>query len=402
MVAVAPDLSNVIATWHIITGEYPPQLGGVSDYTEQLAAGLRARRHEVHIWCPGPDGGAAQTDGVEVHRIAGLFSPRKLFKLGKELNGFSSPRTILVQYAPNAFGLRGLNIFFCLWLLGRSLFARDDVRVMFHEPFFYFSWQRPQRNLLALVNRLMAVLLLAASRVVYVSIPAWEPMLRRYSWFSSPPMEWLPIPATIPYHKDQEAVAAIRDKHVDGDEKKLIVGHFGTYGDHIKTDLAPILVELLSARDDLLALCIGARGDSFVADMNRAHPELEGRLFAPGLLSRRDVSLHLQACDIVIQPYPDGASSRRTSLMAALVNGAPTITTSGALTEAIWISGGAVPIAPSNDSRAIVAQALKLLDDDESRKLVGEQAKDFYAGNFSLTQSLETLLQESEQSASRS
>ena len=38
---------------HIITPEYPPQPGGVSDYTAQVAEGLAQEGEEVHVWCPG-------------------------------------------------------------------------------------------------------------------------------------------------------------------------------------------------------------------------------------------------------------------------------------------------------------------------------------------------------------
>ena len=31
-------------TWHIITGEYPPVIGGVSDYCQVVAEGLAASR----------------------------------------------------------------------------------------------------------------------------------------------------------------------------------------------------------------------------------------------------------------------------------------------------------------------------------------------------------------------
>ena len=51
-----------------------------------------------------------------------------------------------------------------LWLL-RLRRRGVDVRVMFHEPYFYFSWHRPWRNGLALVQRLMAALLVRASSV---------------------------------------------------------------------------------------------------------------------------------------------------------------------------------------------------------------------------------------------
>ena len=45
---------------------------------------------------------------------------------------------------------------------------------------------------------------------------------------------------------------------------------------------------------------------------------------------------HIGACDLLIQPYPDGISSRRTSAMAGLALGIPVITTTGSLTESLW------------------------------------------------------------------
>ncbi len=42
---IAGDPSPARGPWHIVTGEYPPQPGGVSDYTEAVARGLaRCRR----------------------------------------------------------------------------------------------------------------------------------------------------------------------------------------------------------------------------------------------------------------------------------------------------------------------------------------------------------------------
>ena len=39
--------------WHIIAPEYPPNTGGVGDYSKQLAINLRSAGDEVHVWCPG-------------------------------------------------------------------------------------------------------------------------------------------------------------------------------------------------------------------------------------------------------------------------------------------------------------------------------------------------------------
>ncbi len=388
--------SDIKMIWHIISGEYPPQLGGISHYSEQLAVELAANGCRVHVWCPAVDARDARPRGVEVHSLPEIFSPRGLLRMGRELNRFDGPRTLLVEYAPNAFGYRGLNLFFCIWLLARSLVKRDDVRVMFHEPFFYFGRQKLRRNLLAAANRVMAVLLIAASRVVYLSIPAWESMLARYCLFRRPKMIWLPIPATIPRVNDLERVEEIRNSLIPGRADGLVVGHFGTYGEHIAGELAAILTELLDSRTDVTVVCLGARGEKFAAALSASHTRLAGRLQAPGVLSPEELSLHLQACDLCIQPYPDGATSRRTSLMAALINGVPVITTSGRLTEPVWSEVAAVPLAKAGDTASITSEAQRLLNDADLRRRAGVSGREFYENNFALRLSVETLLEASQ------
>lgn len=378
--------------WHIITGEYPPRVGGVADYTEQLAAGLAKQGCRVDVWCPRSDGPAPDHEGVNVHEIRGGFSPWRLVELGAALGRFSRPRTLLVQYVPNAFGLWGMNVLFCLWLLVRRYWHGDDVRVMFHEPFFYFARQSPRRNLLALVTRLMAMLLLLSSRVAYVSIPAWRELLRPYCWLRRPALIWLPIPATIPYHSETRAVADLRRALTGGDPGKRIVGHFGTYFPLLTPVLAGVLQELLRSRPGVHVKLLGMGGERFLEALLREHPEWAGRLSASGRLSPAELSLHLQACDLLIQPYPDGASSRRTSLMAGLANGVATLTTSGPATEPVWRQGGVVPLVPAGDVAEIAATAAALLADHDRRRQLGELGHRFYQRNFSLKQSIEKLL----------
>src|SRR5262249_55884977 len=95
---------GTVTCWHLVTGEYPPNPGGVSDYTAGLAAALAAAGQAVHVWAPGAARlPGPEPSGVEVHRIA-RFSPLGLGRLDRELDRFASPRTILIQYVPHAFG----------------------------------------------------------------------------------------------------------------------------------------------------------------------------------------------------------------------------------------------------------------------------------------------------------
>ena len=375
-------------TWHLITGEYPPQHGGVSDYTERLAAALAAEGREVHVWAPAPEGSHPR---VGLHAV-GDFGRAGRARLGAGLDGFAGPRRLLVQYAPQAFGARGMNVAFARWVLARAR-AGDDVRVMFHEPFFPFVLRRPQRNLLSIANRVMAALLLRAARRAYVSTPAWERLLRPWAPRGLGPMRWLPIPSTVPRADDPEGVAVLRARLRGGDTGRHVVGHFGTYGALVAPLLEPALLAVLAPPANTVALLLGEGGPAFAARLEAAEPDLRGRIVAPGWLSRERLSVHLQACDLLVQPYPDGASSRRTTLMAALANGAAAVSTAGRFTESVW-QRGPVPLAPAGDASALAAAALDLLDDAPRRARTAADARAFYNRHFAIERTVEALLEE--------
>ena len=166
---------HLMPTFHLLTGEYPPQTGGVGDYTSLVAEGLAARGAMVHVWCPN-----ARSRFVSRMLCTSIdcrmCSVRRRASIS-ESAFLASPGCVLLEYVPNALGARGANVPFCLWLCGCAR-RGADVRVMFHEPYFYFSWHRPWRNVLALVQRSMAALLIRASGVAYISTAAWADCLR--------------------------------------------------------------------------------------------------------------------------------------------------------------------------------------------------------------------------------
>ena len=79
--------------WHIITCEFPPQVGGVSDYTQTMASAL-AETHPTHVWCPSVESALPTPDCGRyiVHRELGRFSPADLRKVGRALDAMPAPR----------------------------------------------------------------------------------------------------------------------------------------------------------------------------------------------------------------------------------------------------------------------------------------------------------------------
>ena len=370
--------------WHIITGEYPPQPGGVSDYARRVARGLVDAGDRVDVWAPPVDRSECADPGVTVQRLPDRFGPRALRMLTRELDRQPAPRRLLVQYVPHAFGWKAANVPFCLWLRSRR---RDSIWVMFHEVAFPFDrHQTVARNVLAAINRMMASIVASSAERAFVSVPGWRQMVRSMIG-AGKPVEWLPVPSSIAVVHNPTASAAARARYAGG---QPLVGHFGTHGDAIRNMLhasIPPLVEATGCH----VLLVGRRSDETQRELIGRHPRLEGRVHGTGLLPDEAVSLHVAACDLMLQPYPDGVSSRRTSAMVALSHGLPMVTTSGWLTEPLWEESGAVDLVPADEPARLAAAAARLLTSTARLSELGACARALYLSRFDMRHSIRAL-----------
>jgi len=86
----------------------------------------------------------------------------------------------------------------------------------------------------------------------------------------------------------------------------------------------------------------------------------------------------------LIQPYPDGVTSRRTSVMACLSQARPVVTTRGRLTEPLWAGSGAVALADVGDAGRFAEEAVRLLADATARARLGARGRQLYDDTFSV------------------
>jgi glycosyltransferase involved in cell wall biosynthesis len=376
-----------MSRWHIVTGEYPPQPGGVSDYTRLLARGLAAAGDEVHVWAPATAGSTPAEGGVAIHRLPGHFGPRALAALDAGLKRFPPTSRLLVQYVPHAFGWKAMNLPFCLWLAQRR---RERVWVMFHEVAFPVERSQPWKHkVLGWVTRWMASLVAGSAERIFISIPGWEPLLRKLSP-ACPSVTWLPVPSNLAATPSAEETARIRRELV-ADPAGLVVGHFSTFSHLQASLLAGVLPPVLQGDRRRIGLLLGRGGDRFARQLEREHPPLRSRLVAPGELDERTLVNYLASCDVLVQTYPDGASTRRTSLMAGLALGLPIVTTLGPLSEPLWQESGAVVLAPVESAEAITAATESLLADDQRRAQLAQRARAFYHERFGTDRLIQTL-----------
>ncbi len=371
-----PNVTN----WHLVTGEYPPRPGGVSDYTQQLAYSLAAAGENVDVWTPSTS--RVRQDGrVRVHGIRN-FEVGGLRQLSAELSSTPGQKRLFIQYVAPSFGLRGLNVPFCFWLAERH---REEVWVQFHEVAYDFAWgNAPRHNALAGVQWWMAQLVANRAQRVFVSVPGWRRQLGRHANRS----EVLPIPSNMPDDVARADVASVRARLGSAP----IVGHFGTYGRFVTNLLDPAMVSVLRKLPDARFLLLGRGGAEFAAGLTFSSPDVAGRVMAPGALDAASISTHLAACDVLMQPYPDGISGRRTSAMAGLALGRPLVTTSGHLTEREWSSSDAVVMSPVGRADDLAGATIRLLSTRSEREALGNRGRAWYRAHFSMTRTVERLL----------
>jgi hypothetical protein len=369
-------------TWAFLTGEYPPQQGGVADYTHQVATALAELGDTVHVWAlPCAKGVCQELPGpVIVHRLPG-FDGKSLSILEADLERLAKPFRLFVQYVPHAFGCKGMNLPFCLWLSRR----KHPVWITFHEVSYPFHWtQAPRHNVLAGVTRAMASILARSAERVYVTIPAWKSLLPKGTH-----AVWLPVPANCATEVDVGDVQAVRQERGLGN--CTVIGHFGTYGSLITPLLRRALLPLLAADPGRHILLLGNDGNKFTDEFITAHPEYRGRLLAPGRQSACELSCHLAACEAVVQPYPDGVSSRRGSLMTPLALGLPIVTTSGHLTESFWKESEAVVLVPAGREDTMAEGIETILKSRSLQDRLRKNARQLYRDRFALEHTIKAL-----------
>jgi 2-polyprenyl-3-methyl-5-hydroxy-6-metoxy-1,4-benzoquinol methylase/glycosyltransferase involved in cell wall biosynthesis len=379
------------SSWHIVTCEYPPQSGGVSDYTKLVAEGLAEAGDEVHVWCPEARGEeqSAQSEGVNVHRELGRFRPSDLRRVAKQLDQFPAPRRLLVQWVPHGYGYQSMNLPFCFWLWRRAKLKGDCVELMVHEPFLAFAEGSRKQDIAAAVHRVMVIVLLNAASRIWVSTQEWKERLRFFLLGARKPIGWLPVPSNIPLVDDPAGVAQVRARYATNGTH--LVGHFGAYNDYLTDVMSELLPSLLNGEGDLSMLLLG-RGSIELRDrLKSSYPQLSGKVHATGELASDEVSKHVSACDVMLQPYQDGVSGRRTSVMTALSHSVPVVTTAAKATETCWMQSGAVRPAQIDDFNTLTQSVKNLLNEERLRASSGNLGRDFYLKQFDVVQTISVL-----------
>ena len=376
--------------WDIVTPHYPPQTGGIADYTLLLARALHAVGDTVAVWCPIVAAGVPEPDGVRVFQVLERFTLNDVLALDRMWAAERArSRRILVMYHPHGFGWRSMNIPFCLWLWKRAAVNGDRIVVLLHErgiPFRQGPWKH---DIVAGAHRIMLALTLQAAARVWTPVKAWVKTTRPWALGRRVSIAWLPVFSNIQPIENADQVVNTRNRFVGAGE--VLVGHFGVCPLPITRQLDLVLPTLLRSQTKLKVLLVGIGTDHYANALRAAHPDVAGRIQGLGAVSPAEVSLCLQACDVLLQPYAEGVNARRTTAMAALANGVPMVTTHGRISEPLWRKLASVRTAPAGNAPAMIRAVEALLADLTGRESMSAAGRAYFEENFTLQHTVQQL-----------
>ena len=328
-----------------LTGEYPPMRGGVGDYTRELALAMQALGVEVGIITSRravAEQGAEPTGGPRVYPAVEDWGYRQWAEIGRALDDFR-PDVVHIQYQTAAYGMHpAINL---LPLQLRRRRPRPLVAVTFHDlkvPYL-FPKAGPIRQLPAVVLAWASDLVVVTNEedahlLVGEAPDGREETIRLRSRYGGRSLHLIPIGSNIPITPPAGFDRGAWRERMGVDQGEVLLAYFGFLAHAKGVDLLfEAFRQLLKQRPGIkLAMIGGMEGSS--DSSNRAYarqiramadePTFRGRVIWTGFTVSSEVSANLQAADICVLPFREGASLRHGTLVAAITHGLPTVTTS--------------------------------------------------------------------------
>jgi glycosyltransferase involved in cell wall biosynthesis len=286
--------------------------------------------------------------------------------LAPAVTATETPAWVLLQYNPFSYGRWGFAPGLLRDVLALRRRAGVPIAIMVHEAWVPMTdwrtaamglWQRAQlRALLRLVDRVMTSTEVLARELGEGAVH-------------------VPIATNITPVAISPDLARAR-LGLDG---RLVVTLFGRCHPSRALDHAEAAIAALSevhGPERMMVLNLGAGAPAL-----RLAPEVTVR--RPGPLAPDELSLHLAASDIVMLPFTDGVSTRRSTLMAALAHGRPVLGLSGENTDAVLAAAtDALALTPAGDIPAFARAAVELTSDQGRLRAIGAAGLRLYETCF--------------------
>lgn len=366
----------------LIVQALPPVQDAIGAYTASLAEELGRRRSVKVLTAFGTE--AESIPGVRINQCFSL-NGRGRFKSLLEVLDCGTEQAVILQYNPFAWGRLGFAPDL-IRMVKRLKVKRPELTlsVMVHETFvpenisFKFRimnlWQK--RQYFKLLN---------CSDVTFVSIEAWtrDEIRRR----PQSKVVHLPVGSSIPVSNACRSSLRARYGITDSDLLFCVFGGahpsklFDWVGKAVKR-----VQEKLSGRN-VAVLHVGGDGERVKEAIG-----LEC-VVSTGWLTPLEAANALASSDMMLTPFLDGISTRRSSVMSSLSQGTAVASTIGHNTDSVWREKEAsgIFLSPAGNESSFVEMVERTCL-QAKQLIVRNGAKDLYNQTFSWPKVAEQLL----------
>jgi len=374
----------------LITGEYPPDQGGVGDFTNEVAKALAELGHEVHVLTSASPNTQPATrnpkpetrNPVIVHRIVRNWSWRCWRDITR-LNDALHFDVLNIQYQTAAYEMHpAINLLPLRLRMGAG--PRPRMVVTFHDLKVPYLFPKAGR-LRWWVNLALA----RWSDAVIVTNAEDFARLSTYSFVRS--LSLIPIGSNIspepPAGYDREEWRA----HWSLKPDDLLLSYFGFLNeskggetlvralDKLVQSTSNIQYPISNIQLMMVGGKVGSSDPTNVAYLKKIEGLIEelgltDRVLWTGYTPQPEVSANLLASDVCVLPYRDGASFRRGSFMAALAHGLPIVSTRPRVDVPELRHGENILLVPPDAPVALAEAIARLAQDARLRRRLGEGA----------------------------
>ncbi len=315
----------------LVTGEYPPQSGGVGAYTAELGRALLARGVQISVLTAQQSGvqsvllpPSAPLADISVYPII----PRWDWRIWRTVPAWAAQLKVdwvHVQYQAAAFAMHpAINL-----APGRWRQANFRTAWTYHDLLVPYLFPKAGARLRRWITERPAF---TSDQTIVTNQGDYAALAGRV-----PHLANIPIGSNIEGRCFSAAERAQRRQQRGYGNNDLVIGYFG-FLNRSKggSTLVRTLQQLVQAGRNAHLLMVGERVGASDPTNYQYLQELEALIASLGLSARvtwtghqvdAEVSADLAACDVLLMPYVDGASLRRGTLMAALAHGCALVTT---------------------------------------------------------------------------
>lgn len=350
----------------MVTGEYPPAVGGVGDYTRLLSLSLHALGYSVGVLTTAVTSAPKNECGeISVSRSVRTWGPECLGAVASEARSMGAD-VVHLQYQAAAYQLRGYANILPAYL--RLRIPNLKVVTTFHDLLVPYLFPK--------AAGLRRAAVMALDRFSDLSVLTNPEDLRRLGGPAGGKRWMIRLGSNVPLLADSSFDRAQwRATRLGADDDTLVLGYFGLLNHSKGVDL---LIDALVQISDLvpsakLVIIGGGVGATDPTNQESAKSLLRmidgtgmaSRVIHTGFLPPAEASAYLLSSDICVLPFRDGASLRRGSLLAALEHGRPVVTTVPEHDEPLLREGEAVLMVSRDDPGAIAETVVSLWRDQD-------------------------------------